>query len=97
MYDHDKDGILNIRETQKVLKCLGLRLSEEQVESLKFYDRMGDILFQALSLASKVSSDHHGYSVSFNEYLQLVSFQRRKEPDQQDLMQVFRQVLQAAQ
>jgi hypothetical protein len=55
------------------------------------YDgQLSGFSFQALSLASMVSSDHHGYSVSFNEYLQLISRQRRKEPDQQDLMQVFR-------
>ena len=31
LYDHDKDGILNLKETQKVLRCLGFRTSEDQV------------------------------------------------------------------
>merc|ERR1711915_291517 len=74
LYDHDKDGILNFKGVQKVLKCLGLRLDEEQ----------------AKSMVKHVSCDHHGYSLSFNEYLQLVSAQRRREPDEQILMEVFR-------
>jgi len=32
LYDHDKDGILNFKETQKVLRCLGLRINEDQVQ-----------------------------------------------------------------
>merc|ERR1711892_1019828 len=74
LYDRDQDGILNTREMKKVLTCLGFRLSEEQV----------------LSMARKVSCDHQGYSVSFNEFLTLVSKQRREEPDQYDLLGIFR-------
>ena len=37
LYDHDKDGILNFKEIQKVLKCLGLRLNEDQVTIYFFW------------------------------------------------------------
>ena len=46
--------------------------------------------FQVLSMARKVSCDHQEYSASFNEFLTLVSKQRREEPDQYDLLGVFR-------
>merc|ERR1712165_161566 len=74
LYDHDKDGILNFKESQKVLRCLGLRVSEDQ----------------AKILIKKVSADRHGFSVSFNEYLRLVSIQRRLEPDEQCLLGTYR-------
>ena len=90
IYDHDKDGILNFKGTQKVLKCLGLRLSEEEVESVRMFQKMLLMFMQAQSIVSLVSCDHHGYSVSFNEYLQLVSLQRRREPDEQIMIEVFR-------
>ena len=70
LYDHDKDGILNFKESQKVLRCLGLRVSEDQ----------------AKILIKKVSADRFGFSVSFNEYLRLVSIQRRREPDEECLL-----------
>ena len=74
LYDHDKDGILNFKETQKVLRCLGLRVSEDQ----------------AKILIKKVSADRFGYSASFNEYLRLVSIQRRREPDEECLLGTYR-------
>merc|ERR1712156_290606 len=36
LYDHDKDGILNFKETRKVLRCLGLRVDELQVREFIF-------------------------------------------------------------
>jgi len=69
-----QDGILNFKETQKVLRCLGLRVSEDQ----------------ARALIKKVSVDRYGFSVSFNEYLKLVSLQRRREPDEECLLEIFR-------
>ena len=45
---------------------------------------------QAKSLAGAVSVDVTGYSVSFNEYLKLISIKRRAEPDQDSLTEVFR-------
>jgi len=74
LYDHDKDGILNFKETQKVFKCLGLRLSEDQ----------------AKVFVRKVSEDKYGFSVSFNEYLRLVSLYKRREPDEDCLLEIFR-------
>ena len=73
LFDYDKDGILDLKELQRVLHCLGLRTTADQTRSL----------------ALLVSSDRSGHSVSFNEYLRLVSMQRRAEPDQQSLTDVF--------
>ena len=74
LFDYDKDGILSLKETQRVLKCLGLRANDEQTKAI----------------AGLVSCDKTGYSVSFNEYLRLVSMQRRAEPDEQTLMEIFK-------
>ena len=46
-------------------------------------------MFKAVSLARLVSCDRHGFSISFNEYLQLVSIQRKGEPDEETLLDVF--------
>ena len=73
LFDYDKDGILNLKETQRVLKCLGLRTTEDQTRAL----------------SCLVSADTSGNSLSFNEYLRLVSMQRRKDPDEESLTDVF--------
>lgn len=73
LFDHDRDGILNLRETRKLLKCLGFRTSEEQTRSM----------------VALVSCDTTASSVSFNEYLRLISVQRRAEPDEESLLGVF--------
>ena len=39
LYDHDKDGILNFKETRKVLRCLGLRVDELQVREHRMLSR----------------------------------------------------------
>jgi len=74
LFDRDKDGILTIREVQMLLRCLGLKPD----------------LDQAKAMASQVSVDTSGFSVSYNEYLKLISLQRRAEPDEDKLMEVFR-------
>lgn len=73
LFDHDKDGILNIKETMKLLRCLGFRANEGQ----------------AKAMVSLVSIDTIGFSVSFNEYLRLVSLQRRAEPSEETLLDIF--------
>ena len=45
---------------------------------------------KAKSMAGAVSVDVTGFSVSFNEYLKLISIKRRAEPDQDSLTEVFR-------
>ena len=45
---------------------------------------------QAKAMASGVSVDVTGFSVSFNEYLRLISIKRRAEPDEDSLTEVFR-------
>jgi len=73
LFDLDKDGILNFKEYEKLLKCLGYRLNESQ----------------AKMLASVVSVDKTNYSVSFNEFLTLMSHQQESEPDHETLVDVF--------
>ena len=50
------------------------------------------IIEKAKAMASQVSVDTSGFSVSYNEYLKLISLQRRAEPDEDKLMEVFRQL-----
>lgn len=73
LFDLDKDGILNFKEYEKLLRCLGYRLGEEQ----------------ARLLASSVSVDKSHYSVSFNEFLKLISMQQASEPDEETLVEMF--------
>ena len=51
---------------------------------LIFYDK------QASEAARTVSADITGNSVSFNEYLKLVSNERKSEPDEDALLNMFR-------
>jgi len=73
LFDRDKDGIITIKETQMLLRCLGLKPNLEQ----------------AKAIAAMVTCDMTGFSVSFNEYLRLISIQRRADPDEETLMEVF--------
>lgn len=73
LFDHDRDGILNLRETKKLLRCLGFRTSEEQTRDM----------------VALVSCDTTASSISFSEYLRLVSMQRRAHPDTDSLLEVF--------
>ncbi|TRY67218.1 hypothetical protein TCAL_15846, partial [Tigriopus californicus] len=73
LFDLDKDGILNFKEYEKLLRCLGYRLGEEQ----------------ARLLATSVSVDKSHYSVSFNEFLKLISMQQASEPDEETLVEMF--------
>jgi len=73
LFDHDRDGILNLRETKKLLRCLGFRTSEEQTRDM----------------VALVSCDTTASSISFSEYLRLVSIQRRAQPDTDSLLDVF--------
>ena len=45
---------------------------------------------QVSELARTVSCDNVRFSVSFNEYLQLISIQRRADPDQEALVAMFK-------
>lgn len=73
LFDLDKDGILSFKEYEKLLRCLGYRLTEEQ----------------ARDLASQVSVDKTNHSVSFNEFLKLISLQHEAEPDHETLVEIF--------
>ena len=41
-------------------------------------------------MASEVSVDATGFSISFNEYLRLISIKRRAEPSEEMLLEVFK-------
>ena len=43
-----------------------------------------------MELAATVSADTSGFSVSFNEYLKLVSNERKADPDEAALLNMFR-------
>lgn len=73
LFDLDKDGILNAKEFEKILRCLGYRLQADQ----------------AWALAKTVSVDKTNCSVSFNEFLTLMSVQQEVEPDHETLVDVF--------
>lgn len=73
LFDLDKDGILNFKEYEKLLRCLGYRLTGEQ----------------ARMLAQTASVDKTNCSVSFNEFLKLMSMQKESEPDHETLVDVF--------
>jgi len=73
LFDLDRDGILNFKEYEKLLRCLGYRLNEEQ----------------ARMLAKTVSVDHTNCSLSFNEFLTLMSTQQEAEPNHETLVDVF--------
>ena len=45
---------------------------------------------QASEAAKTVSADSTGHSVSFNEYLKLVSNERKSEPDEDALLNMFK-------
>ena len=74
MFDYDQDGVVNKKEGQGMLRCLGLATGEE---------RMAEMVSQV-----GVDTSHH--SLSFNEFLSLVSRHRREEPSDQGLLAAFR-------
>ena len=92
LFDRDKDGVLNIREFQAINKCLGLHLKIEKVINNKNINSVCKICapFQATELAGSVTCDNTGYSVSFNEFLKIVSNERKSQPDEMSLIEMFR-------
>merc|ERR1712025_742695 len=76
LYDLDKDGIINNSQTRKVLTCMGISLTEDQVRTM----------------ARRVSCDMQGHSLSFNEFLTMVSNIREVQPSTEDLAQAFRSI-----
>lgn len=73
LYDIDRDGILNFKEYEKLLRCLGYRLNEEAAQAL----------------AATVTVDTTNYSISFNEFLRFISQQQEMEPAEDTLVDVF--------
>ena len=45
---------------------------------------------KATALAGPVTCDKTGFSVSFNEFLKIVSNERKSQPDESSLMDMFR-------
>ena len=74
MFDYDQDGVVNKKEGQGMLRCLGLATDDEKIAAM----------------VSSVGVDTSHHSLSFNEFLSLVSRQRREEPSDQGLRAAFR-------
>ena len=74
LFDYDQDGVVNKKEGQAMLRCLGLATDEERMAAM----------------VSCVGVDTSRHSLSFNEFLSLVSRQRREEPSDQGLVTAFR-------
>ncbi|CAB4062985.1 CALM [Lepeophtheirus salmonis] len=73
LFDLDRDGCLNFKEFEKLLRCLGYRCTEEQAQEM----------------ATTVSVDTTMFSVSFNEFLTFMSKQQETEPDEETLIDIF--------
>jgi len=74
MFDNDKDGILSLKEFEKILSVLGRSATEDN----------------AKKIASGISVDKTEFSVSFNEYLSLMGSQNKmQEPSVDALLECF--------
>lgn len=102
LFDLDKDGILNFKEYEKLLRCQGHRLNGKSLfKAIIFMKNKADVFVsnktlqiifpekQSQELAKIVSVDKINYSVSFNEFLKLMSIQQASEPDSEVLFDVF--------
>ena len=91
LFDLDRDGILNFKEYEKLLRCLGYRLNGITTNQ-NFSKYFNFLIFseeQARMLAKTVSVDHTNCSLSFNEFLTLMSTQQEAEPNHETLVDVF--------
>ena len=73
MFDYDQDGVVNMKEGQGMLRCLGLATDEVRMKEM----------------VTLVGVDTTHFSLSFNEYLTLVSKKRREEPSDNSLLAAF--------
>ena len=73
MFDCDQDGVLNLMEVQHVLTCIGFRGNVEQAEAM----------------VAEVSVDKTHFSLSFNEFMTLISKQRRADVTGNALLDAF--------
>ena len=87
MFDIDQDGILNLIEAQHTLTCLGFRANAEQVINSILV--ASNILIQVKSLVAKVGVDQTHFSLSFNEYLTLISVERNEDATENSLLHAF--------
>merc|ERR1719431_140362 len=73
LFDFDQDGVVSMKEAMGMLRCVGFRADEEQIKSF----------------VCCVGVDKTGFSLSFNEFLTLVSTKRREDPCEASLMSAF--------
>jgi len=74
MFDNDKDGVLSLKEFEKILSVLGRSATEDN----------------AKKIADSISVDKTEFSVSFNEYLALMGKQNKvQEPSADALLECF--------
>ena len=96
MFDVDQDGILNLIEAQHALRCVGFNADADQVKVFTNRCRVQNrransncSFFKVKAYIYQVSIDKTHFSLSFNEYLTLVSRQRISEPSETALLDVF--------
>jgi len=73
MFDADRDGVLSIKEFERLMAVLGRAASEDK----------------ARKFALTVSVDTAECSVSFTEYLNMMANQRNDEPTPESLLEAF--------
>lgn len=63
-----------MKEGQGMLRCMGLATDNDTM----------------MEMVSKVGVDNTHYSLSFNEYLNLISMKRREEPNSSSMLTMFK-------
>ena len=90
MFDVDEDGVLNLMEVQHVLRCLGFKgFDEKSVCFSKMSQKLIMIFWKIKRIVAEVTIDQTHHSLSFNEYLTLISNNRRAQPSEANLIDAF--------
>ena len=90
MFDVDEDGILNLMEVQHVLRCLGYKgFDARSVGSSNFLELITYFPVKIKRIVAEVTIDQTHHSLSFNEYLTLISNNRRAQPSEENMIDAF--------
>ena len=90
MFDYDQDGVVSMKEGMGMLRCVGFPVDEPNVSEMTLNIAEDEVCVQMTALVGLVSVDKTGFSLSFNEFLTLMSVKRREEPKGQNLLSSFR-------
>ncbi len=74
LFDKDEDGVITFPEINMIMKSLGQRPSDEEL----------------LQMVREVSEDRMYDTIEFNEFLQMMSYQQRRELGQDKLKDAFK-------